>query len=157
MDAVNRVEDSTSGVCDRQDIFPKTTDTRDLLQEYLSTQAQSVPMVSLPTLETEVESTPEPMVTLKDKMNTSQLQCDSHAERNRYSSITPPTDPVATVSHYPSALNPFAPEYTTVSTPKYVYPVHPQLPSKMSAHLSQPLFLTKAAAQAHLTPQAATP
>ena len=125
MDAVNRVEDSTSGVCDRQDIFPETTDTRDLLQEYLSTQAQSVPMVSLPTLETEVESTSEPMVTLKDKMNTSQLQCDSHAERNRYSSITPPTDPVAIVSHYPSALNPFAPEYTTVSTPKYVYPFSP--------------------------------
>ena len=52
MDAVNRVEDSASGVYDRQDIFPETTDTRDLLQEYLSTQAQSVPMVSLPTLET---------------------------------------------------------------------------------------------------------
>ena len=63
------------------------------------------------------------MVTLKDKVNASQLQCDSKAIRNP--SITPPTDPVATVSHYPSALNPFAAEYTTVSTPKYVYPFSP--------------------------------
>ena len=115
MDAVSKVEESEFG--DLQEVLPKTTDKGDLLQKYLSTQVESVTGTSLTTLQTDVEFTPDPTEIVENG------KPDNEHESSPEIIRSPPSasqkEPVVTASPYPT-LNPFAPEYVAVSTPKFV-------------------------------------
>ena len=115
MDAVSKVEESEFG--DLQEVVPKTTDKGDLLQKYLSAQVESVTGTSLTTLQTDVEFTPDPTEIVENG------KPDNEHESSPEIIRSPPSasqkEPVVTASLYPT-LNPFAPEYVAVSTPKFV-------------------------------------
>ena len=115
MDAVSKVEESEFG--DLQEVLPTTTDKGDLLQKYLSTQVESVTGTSLTTLQTDVEFTPDPTEIVENG------KPDNEHESSPEIIRSPPSasqkEPVVTASLYPT-LNPFAPEYMAVSTPKFV-------------------------------------
>ena len=61
MEAITKIEDGESTIDDRkEDVLPADViDNKDLLNEYLITQASSIANTSLSTMETHVEFSPE--------------------------------------------------------------------------------------------------
>ena len=121
MEAITKIEDGESTIDDRKDVLPSDViDNKDLLNEYLITQASSMANTSLSTMETHVEFSPElPGYGPKDepKIETSfnpRFNQNLTQEAAKVFSVVAP--------RYPSALNPFSADYVTFSTPKNVSP-----------------------------------
>lgn len=122
MEAITKIEDGESTIDDRkEDVLPADViDNKDLLNEYLITQASSIANTSLSTMETHVEFSPElPEYGPKDepKIETSfnpRFNQNLTQEAAKVFSVVAP--------RYPSALNPFSADYVTFSTPKNVSP-----------------------------------
>ena len=122
MEAITKIEDGESTIDDRkEDVLPADViDNKDLLNEYLITQASSIANTSLSTMETHVEFSPErPEYGPKDepKIETSfnpRLNQNLTQEAAKVFSVVAP--------RYPSALNPFSADHVTFSTPKNVSP-----------------------------------
>ena len=114
MNAINKVEENELAPNgEKEDLLPHAINRNDLLHNYLTTQTSSVDKDSNLTMETELSDTPKPSSSKASPANDQTHHNETEVPINEGT-----TDAGSFVTRHPSTLNPFAPEYVTMPTPK---------------------------------------